>query len=371
VRDMSRYDVDREIGLTEMTATITSMMIGVGVLTMPRTIAGLTQASDGWISITIAGMIMILFGWILAKFAVRIHRKSFYTYAGELVSKPVAFVATATMSIYFMMFSAYEVRAIGNISKQYLFERTPMEYVALCFLWIVIYAVAGSRIGVLRLNMLFLPLVLIIALFVLAFSGSIFEADNLKPMFVSDWKQVSIGVKECVFSMLGFEVVLFYVMLMNNPSAAPKATVYGVAIPVLLYVFIYIVTVGVFSQEALTEINYPTIELAKEIQVPGEFFERFESIFFTIWIMTIFNSACMGYDITIHTLNMLFNKASKFTLIVFTAPVIYMISMYAVNEVEFSSFGTIISYTGLTAGIGFPILLQLIAVFKERKKHAS
>ncbi|GGI46689.1 hypothetical protein GCM10008018_18350 [Paenibacillus marchantiophytorum] len=58
------------------------------------------------------------------------------------------------------------------------------------------------------------------------------------------------------------------------PKNAPKAVEIGVFLPVIGYSVIYITCVGVFSRMALMEITYPIVELATEVYIPGEFFER-------------------------------------------------------------------------------------------------
>jgi spore germination protein len=369
---MKRFEyADNKIGTSEMTITITSMIIGVGILNLPRLLARETSSSDGWISIAVAGGAALLLAWFLAKFSILFHEQGYFLFTAQIATRPVAFIATGAITLYFLMFSAYEVRAIANISKQYLFERTPVEVIALAFLLVLTYAVSGSSVGLLRLNVLFLPLVLFIALVVLSFSTSIFKLDELQPFFISDWRQIGTGAKDTIFSLLGFEVVLFYITMMKRPQGAPKAAAIGVAIPLILYLMIYLICVGVFSQPGLKEIKYPAIELAKEIQIPGEFFERFESIFFTIWIMTIFNSATMAMDICVHTLCSMFRWKKRMNWLFILAPCIYFISMISQDPIEFITFGSIISYTGIVSAIIFPILIYLISIIRGVKGNAS
>ncbi|MCZ8520788.1 MULTISPECIES: GerAB/ArcD/ProY family transporter [Paenibacillus] len=362
---------DESISLSDMAITIASMMIGVGILTLPKTLARATLASDGWMSIVIAGGLAVGCAWVLGRLAGRYHGQGLYAYASSLISKPVAMVWVLCMSVYFMLFCAYEIRAIANISKQYLFERTPVEMIALTFLLVTVYAVAGSRIGLIRLNTLFLPIVMCISAFVLMFSIPLFHISDVKPFFVTDWRKVMGGAKETVFSLLGFEVVLFYTALMNRPKDAPKAAVLGVTLPVLLYLVVYLIALGVFSHPALKEVTYPAIELAKEMQVPGEFFERFESIFFTIWIMTIFNTATMAMDLAIFTLGNVFGSLKRKQGVLLMSPVIYLICMFPENGIEFTMMGAVINYAGLFIVILLPCLLYGVVLIRGWRLHGK
>lgn len=363
------YGNDR-IGMIELTASVTSIVVGVGVLTLPRLLATDTQSSDGWISLVVAGMLAMVTGWILANYCKLLHDKGFYAFNAKLVTKPVAALVTSIIVIYFLLYAAYEVRSIATISKQYLFDRTPIEYIALAFLLVTAYAAAGSREGIIRLNLLFLPFVIVIALAVLIFSVGIFNYHDLKPFMVSDWRGLAAGTKDCVFSLLGFEAVLFYATMIKKPSSAPKAVAIGIAIPVLFYLALYVICVGVFTRPALKEIMYPAVELAKEAEIPGEFFERFESLFFVIWIMTIFNTTCMAMDVSVHALASMLPKISRIRWVIMLNPVIFLICMLPEDTDQISKLGDIISYSGLTFGIGVPLLLYVYALLRGRKANA-
>ncbi|MFD2612618.1 GerAB/ArcD/ProY family transporter [Paenibacillus gansuensis] len=362
---------DERIGLRELAITVISIIIGIGVLTLPRLVAAETISSDGWISILLAGGISAACAWLLACLGIRIGKKSYPDFAASVVGKPLSVLFSALFVLYAVSFCAYEVRAIGTIAKQYLFEQTPTEMVALTFLLVVVYAVSGSRIGLIRLNVLFLPIVFGIVLLVLVFGISLVELRTLKPLLVSSPMQIWNGTKEGIYSFLGFEIVLFYAGLMKTPGQAKSAAVIGVSITTLLYAAVYIFCVGIFSHDGLTQITYPLIELAKEAQIPGEFFERFESVFFTIWIMTIFNTTTLYYDLSVSLLQSMFKKTARKSLIYTLSPVIMYVSMLPQNQIGYSAMGQVISYLGLAAGVALPILLLFAAKWKEGHTRAK
>jgi spore germination protein len=358
---------DEEIGQREITVAVASMIIGVGILTLPRLVSQATQGSDGWISIAMAGCLAIFFAWIVAKLAARFPKKTFFEYTSAIVTKPVAYVLTLLFGVHFLLFVAYESRAIAGVSKQYLFDRTPVEVVAFVFLLVVIYAVSGSRVALLRINLLFLPIVLTVACVMQFMNLGFLEIGNLKPFFKTEWSGIFAGTKESVLSFLGFEIMLFYVALMNRPKDAPKAAIIGISIPLLLYLLLHLTVIGVLSHRVTMNVIYPTIEIAKEVEVPGGFFERFESVFFTIWIMTIFNTTAMAYDVAVMALSSIFRKVKKITWLFMLSPLIYIISMLPQSYVQQSNFGMFISYSGIVFAILIPLGLLLIAKMRGVK----
>jgi spore germination protein len=358
---------DESIGRKEMSFTIMSMMIGIGILTLPRNIASVTRFADGWISILVGGLLAAGFALILAFLAIRMAKDSFYRFASKTITQPLAAALTGLISVYFILFCGFETRAIASISKQYLFERTPVEAVACAFLLVVIYAVSGSRIGLIRLNALFLPLVLVIAVLLLAFSSGNFRVQEMEPFFTTGISGLAAGTRETIFSLLGFEIVLFYGSMLRNRRDALPAAAIGVTVPVLLYLAIYLVCVGVFSQEALHNVAYPAIELAKEAKIPGEFLERFESVFFIIWIMTIYNTTCMALDIACESMRSIFGLTRSPLHPMLLAPFVFWIGMAPRNIAEFTSLGTFVSYLGVAATILMPCIILAVSLLRGVK----
>ncbi|PYI57271.1 GerAB/ArcD/ProY family transporter [Paenibacillus flagellatus] len=366
--DSFRYG-DERISDTELFITVSSMIMGVGILSLPRLIAQSTSSSDGWISILIAGVSAIALAWTLGKLAARFPGISFFEYSAKIATKPVAAVIHVLVCIYFLLFLSYEVRAISSILREYMFDRTPVEVLALAFVLIVVYAVCGSRIGLIRLNLLFFPFVTAIVGVVMFMSLPTMHWEHLKPLFVTPLPGILSGSKECVFSLFGFEVVLFYAPMLMKPDKAPKSAAIGVFLPLLLYLAIYLIVIASFSNEVTASVIYPTVELAKGIEVPGEFFERFESLFFTIWMMTIFNSSFMTLDIASMALHALVPKGTKQMWAISVATVCYIISMIPEDAKEVATLSDSVSYVGVVAVGLIPVILYAIAIVRGVKNH--
>lgn len=161
---------DREIGAKELGYAVASIIIGTGILSLPRTLAATTKTSDGWVSIVIGGMIAIIFGWVMAKLASKFPRKSFFEYTSLITSKKIAYILTFLIVIYMIGISSLTTRMLSNVSKLYLFDRTPIEVLALAFLLVIIYAVSGSTTALLRLNLMWLPIIISIITIVQLFN---------------------------------------------------------------------------------------------------------------------------------------------------------------------------------------------------------
>lgn len=154
------------IGRKEIVYSVSNMMIGLGILTLPHTIAKKTQFSDGWMPIVLGGMIAFVFAWAIGVLASRFPGKNYHAMASMILSRKAAHVLTLLMSLYFLLFLSYQVRGVSTITRLYLFDNTPEEIIGLVYLLVLIYAVAGPSIALVRLNLIFFPIVVTILLLI-------------------------------------------------------------------------------------------------------------------------------------------------------------------------------------------------------------
>ncbi|GIO24846.1 endospore germination permease [Oceanobacillus sp. J11TS1] len=360
---------DERISERDIMVAIPSIVIGVGILSLPRDLAALTIGSDGWIPLLVVGLMIIFVCWAIAKFASGFPNQTFLTYASKIVTKPVAIVLTCLFAIVSIFITSFQIRKISNIAQQYLFDRTPIEVIALTFLLVVVYAVAGSRVGLFRINLLFMPIILFIACTVIVFNIGWFDFGNLLPVFQTPVKDYPKIFTSGSAAYLGVGILWFYLSLVDEPKKAPKAAALGMCIPVGLYILIFIMCIAVFGTEVTSNLLYPTVELAKVVEIPGGFFERFESVFFVIWIMAIFITATMAMDIGVFALNSIFKNTMKIKLIFICAPFIYLIAMFPKDVTELDLFGTILSNSIIILNLSVLILLPVVAKIRGVKRN--
>ena len=319
---------DNYISEKEFICAYPSIIIGVAVLELPSLVAAETSFSDGWISIFLAGVIFTVLAILAVKVAMCFPDQSFFSYTSFLVTRPIAITISLIYVIICICLGGYITRSISYISQQYLFNQTPMEVLALCFLLVVIYAISGERVGLFRLNMMFLPIILVIFIFVGVLNIKWYDTENFLPLFQTDINGYLKGMLISSEAFIGFGIGLFYIFLVRNPKNMTKNVVTGMSICILFYLFIFLSSIGVFGNLVTSNIMFPTIELAKRVDLPGGIFERIDAFIFTIWIMAIFNTVAMILDISILLLSSIFKKANKKMITFIIAPIVFYIGMF-------------------------------------------
>ncbi|MBY7142518.1 endospore germination permease [Virgibacillus sp. NKC19-3] len=348
---------DDKITEREIMFAIPSIVIGVGILSLPKTLAAVTVSSDGWIPILISGILVTFITWSVARIAASFPNQDFLTYASKILTKPVAIIITFLFAAIALNVAALTVRRIADISKNYLFDRTPIEVIAFAFLLLVVYGVSGSRTGLFRLNMMFLPIIVFISVAVLAINIGWFKPENILPVFETNFRGYVKGIGTSITSYTGVFILWFYVALVKQPEKAPKKAVHGMVMPIVLYILFFLACIGVFGNEVTKNMLYPVIELGKVVEVPGGFFQRFESVFFVIWIMAIFNSTAMALDIGVFAVNSIFKRITKIKLVFILSPIVYLISMFPETIVGVDKFATAVGYITFLFTVFMAVLL--------------
>ncbi|TCJ79469.1 UNVERIFIED_ORG: spore germination protein [Bacillus cereus] len=358
---------DEEIGSRELGFSVSSTIIGIGALSMPRDIAMQTLFSDGWIILLLGGLICACLGWFVTRVAILFPKQNFVQYTSEHLTKPVSYTISIILVLTFVALTAYEARKIAIISQTYLFSDTPIQLLSFFFLLVVIYGIAGSRAALLRLNVLFLPIVLIAIVLLSLLNVNLMEVDNLLPAFQTGISQYAVGVKNSIFTFIGFEVALFYAVMLNETAKkAPMAVAKAVMVNVLSYILIYLTCISVFTYMTTRGLTYPTIELGKEIEIGGGFLERFDAIFFTTWIITIYNTTAMYYDVASLLFCAMFPKVKKHIFIFVSAPMIFMLNMIPGNLNTLSNYGTYLAWIDMGFVVLAPLLVFIVYKIKRR-----
>ncbi|MBH0163936.1 endospore germination permease [Fictibacillus sp. 7GRE50] len=358
---------DRSISAKELMYAVASMVIGVGIFNLPRYITTVTNGIDGVISILVMGGMVLGIVWIMGQFVRMFPGKGIYEILLGIIPKPLALPLIIIYGAFFALLAAYEIRAIAEITKKYLLPNTSSDSLSLLFLLVTLYALFGSRTALIRINSMFLPVVLIVSLLLVVLNIRIMHLDNFYPLLTTDLQGYGSGMINIFFSFTGISIILSYSYLVNEPDKASSAAVKGVFISIIIYTLVFVSCVAVFSNLGTDFLENPTIELGKEIELPGGFFERFESVYFTIWIMTIFNTTSMSIDSSLVVLESLFKKAKKETLIVILSPIIFFVSMVPIGMEGIEAMGTFIGRVSLALIAIVPVPLYIIAKIRGVK----
>ncbi|MCH5586484.1 spore germination protein [Shimazuella sp. AN120528] len=361
--------VKREDQITAYQAAVfvSSFMLGVGILILPRSVSEVVNSPDGWISLLLSGLFVILISIIMIKLCQRFPRKNFFEFSQEIVGKWAGGILNFILIAYFIMAAGFEIRGMAEVTKLFLLPATPIFATIIPFICLGTYLITGGINPIARFFELMLPITIIVLILVFALSIKSFDIHNLLPVMGSEIWPVIKGGKATFLSLTGFEVMLIITAFMKEPHKAVKTTIIGITIPVIVYLVAIICTIGNLGVEGTNIRTWPTVSLMREFEYPGILFERFETFLLAVWIIQIFTTFVSCYYFAALGLSQLFKKDNS--LFIFSlAPLIYLVTRLPKNINDLFHFATFESSIIILFVVLILPTLLIIDVFRRKKK---
>jgi spore germination protein len=360
----------------EMGISLIAMIIGVGVLTLPRNLVEELGTTDGWISICIAGLLVMSFVFLYTRLQRHFPGQNLLQFIGSgAIGKWLAKGLALCFIVYFTLILGYEARVLGVVVKLYLLDITPTEVIVALILFATTYAVSKGVQGIIHLNIMVTPIVLAVLFFIVLLNLQVDDMDpgQLLPIMPKGIAPVLKGVTQTVLSFLGIETLFFLMAYMKSSDLRALPLNVCIGIITFIYLLVTVFTYMVFTLNSAEIIMFPTVSLAKEIEIPGGFFERLESFMITIWIISIFNTMSIAHLLSVQIIRKEFLKKRKAlwlpAVITFFA---FMIAFIPNSINETFVMGGWISYLGTSLFIfGLSSGFFTVWIRKRKRKNST
>ncbi|MFK7695979.1 GerAB/ArcD/ProY family transporter [Paenibacillus sp. HJGM_3] len=260
---------------------IVKTQIGIGLLSLPSKTQS-TAKGDAWISVLVAGAViqlLLLVYWHLNKrFPNHNLRQMTIRIFGSFPGKAVNLLYYGS----FIAVAGYASALFIHLIQNWLLPLTPGWVLLLLFLSTSVYLALDNLRVIARffvLSSVLLGLLILLSLATFAHGPHI---SNILPVGHSGVGQIFRGSENTFFTMLGFEVILyFFAQVEGNPAGLLKiVTLSNGFVTLFNAYFVFICLIG-FSSIAIEQVNEPVIFLFKGL--PNPLFDRLDLIFLTIW----------------------------------------------------------------------------------------
>lgn len=354
----------------QLVILLISTSLGVGILTMPRSVAEAVPVPGAWIAVLLAGGFLMLPAWAIGKLTKLFPQKSLFAYSQEILGRFGGWILTLLIAIEYTFLFAYDTRIMAEIVRQFLLDKTPIEVISLIMFFASAYLVTGGMHAVVRINLLFLPLILVFLVIGLIMNLPNIKIDNLQPVFTTGVMHLLNGAMEAVFPFLGFDVMLFFAAYLQNSKKSVSIGIISVSVTSVIYVLIMIFAIGILGAKPLPNFVWAGLEVVRTIEVPGSFLERYDSIFLTIWLMAIFTTVANSHYMVSKLYSQLFRRKER-GFIFGILPAAYLIMMIPQDLITVFQLGKFISYSGAVLAVIVPIILLLITKIRGGVQYAK
>lgn len=366
------------IGYTnwQLTTLVTSTLIGVGVLTLPRTSTQIL-AWNGWLSPVLGGFIAMFASYVIAKLCDRFPGLTFIEFSpivwgsnkkNNRIGKWLGLPWVLFFLSYLYLITAMTSRVFGEVVVTAVLRDTPIEAIIITMFLLALFLCLHDLNVVARVNELLILLILFPVLLIALTSFQKADWNNLLPLFTVNWKQLLQGSLETSFSYQGYEIMLIFYAFALPGSKKTKTALWGIGLAIIVYTLIVVSGIAVFGHEELKKLTWPTLELVKTTQVPGLILERLESAFLGVWVAAVFTTIANFYYCFIFGLRqllgrgMVFQRWSAFILFI----PLFFISLRPQNITELFKVMNIFGYLGLLVSFFIPVLYLLVSILRRK-----
>ena len=350
-------------------ALISSTIMGVIVISLPN--IAIESAHEGALLSTImASILATIFAVSMNILGNRFPKKTIIEYLVSLMGKPLGKSLGFILIIYFTSTTAVILRVFSDALKGLLLHNTPLEVIMISMLLTVVYLCLNGINGITKLSELFLPIIILSLLLVIGLSASNFNFVRLRPVLLPSLWQSIKAIPNLASVFLGYEIILVVTpFVARNKSTIPN-TLIGIGIPSVLYILLVIMAIGVFGLRPTQQMNYPTITLARRINFPGAFAERFDIFFVMLWTLAAFISVANFFYISSLSIVRLFTLRNYQPFVYFLAPIVYMLAILPQDRPEIKLINTYVGYLGIGISV-FAIGLLVFVLISGTKEYEN
>ncbi|MFP7493998.1 GerAB/ArcD/ProY family transporter [Terribacillus saccharophilus] len=352
----------------QMIALLSSTLIAAGIFTLPRNLAMKVGTPDLWVCVLLGGICGYVSCLLIISLSLRFERLTFFEYNKLIVGKWIGTSLSAAFIIYALTIGAFEIRSMGELTQFYLLEETPLSVILISMYWVAIYLLVGGISPIARLIELLTPASIFIFILVFCLGFKVFELDNLRPLFGLGPIPVLKGVVPTFLTFSGLEFLLVFIAMMQTPKHAKKVALFGLGIPVSIYLLAVIIITGGLSVDRMKHEKWPTFALIQEYEYEGVLFERFDSLFLVVWLIQMFTTYVICQYVAakgISTLTRLTYRKANYVLLA----VVYILCMIPKDLNQLEKMGSYIGYTSFVFSFAIPAILLIIAMARGLKRN--
>ncbi|THE13000.1 spore gernimation protein [Bacillus timonensis] len=362
-------DKQREkITTVQLVFIVISSVLGVAMLAIPRFVVkgagiGAPFASIIGVGITFIGLLAVVY---LGK---RFPKHTLITYNEIILGKFMGRFFSVIIILFFTVNMGLETRQFAEVVKTgALLPNTPIQVAIFMMIFLCVSTGFQNVSTFAYIHFFYMPLIIFpIALVLLPAFGDI-EVYHITPFLGNDptWREFLRGSIIVTQSTLSFFIISMVIPYMKQPKKCLKGGVWGLLIAGFIVIFIVFMTVGVFGDEEISQMIWPTLILGRMITVPGDILARVDAILVISWIYGVFTTLLSNYFLIVRGIGELFRYFNYRVIAIIGFPVVFCIAIFPRNIFQMYDQILLVTLYGLLLTIVYPVILLGIA--KVRKK---
>ncbi|WP_432406858.1 GerAB/ArcD/ProY family transporter [Wukongibacter sp. M2B1] len=356
------------IASSQLFSILVNAIIGVGILSLPGTLA-MTAGPDSLIVLVCGSIMFLILALFIQRLISKFPQKTIIEITDFVLFKPLGVLVGICYFIYTLSLVVLEVRSFGEITKNYLLINTPIEIIIISFLLTAVYLVRSGVESIARISVIILPLSIFPAILASLVAIPDLDFTYFLPVLRTPFSQIIKTLPKVFFSFLGFEVILFLSFFVKDTKNIKKTTIRTIGFVSIVYFIFTAITIARFGIVESKNLIWPVVTLFKSVDIPGTLLENVESVIMATWLLSIFMTIVIGYFGASFLLSRILKSKEQNYFALILLPLVYTLSLIPENIVEVSDYLQRFSnLMGTIFGAALPIVLLLFSLFRKKTK---
>ena len=358
-----------QLSSIDMMTFLIQASIGVRLLRLPNVLAEVA-ANDSWISVILGGLLALVLGltlyWLGLKHPGLNGSEITLKLTGNLIGK----CALMLIAINVVGSLGLSLEVFSSSVKLFLLDKTPVWVITGVMIYLGVNAVTKGLKTIASMVNILLPQLLFFMVLLLILPYKRVEPAKLLPLFQTEIVNIGRGALEVLDALYEVTIISYIMPYFKDPKAVLKWIFPGMFIPIGIYLGIILVSTMVFGSDEITRLLFPTLTLAKSIELEESLLERAESLFMIVWVIVTFFMITFSFLVGYLNLKAWFPKKNRI-LVYAQIPFVLLFIALPQNIAQASMLAEYFHYLGrflMLAGI--PVLVGLTIVRERREKNA-
>lgn len=356
-----------KISSLQMAMIINPTILSTAILLAPS-VTGEYARQDIWLSPVWASMA----GFIAIVLAILLHRRfpgsTFIQYAEQITGKWIGKGISFCFLLYLLFITGIIVREYGEFVVGSFLGRTPMSVVIGSMMLVSAFAVRGGLEVLGRVAQLFLPVVIVLYLWIVIFLIPDMDLSNMLPI-LSDGLVPSMKGAVITQGIYGeFFLIAFLLPFLSDQHKAFKWSVISLISVIFIAMITNFATLLLFGH-ILNNMTYPIMSAARYISIT-EFLEHLESIIMAIWVLGIYIKISMFFYALVLGTGQWLQLNDDRPLVLPFGLLIVLFSFWGIPDVQTiaEAFESSLPVLSAIIQLLLPALLLLLALFRKKER---
>ena len=357
-----------KIGTFEAITLILSFVVAHTVLSLPKALVNTTKSST-LLNILFVTILALVFVYFICKLFKKFPNMDILDISEYIGGKIFKNVVGFIFIIYFVISACIFLRNFSECLEIVYYPSTDILFIILFFIISIPLTAKLNFYANLRTNVIIVPIVLISIVFLFFSNIKYFVPQRIFPILGNGFYETFILGITNIYSFSGIVLIYFLPPLLKEPNKLTKISIAGTIISSLFLLFVVSLILFMFPIFVNIDEVLPLYTIATYVEF-GSFFQRLESVFLLIWLISF---ACYLSIIA----NFTFYTFKKITGIKDVKPIIFPFAIVALgialspkNYAISKMYETkIYPYVMISIVFIISFILMFIAYLKKRRKQ--